>query len=147
MKTAQQMRDESEIRSLIATWSRAIEAKTPSAIVAAYTAETVLFDAIPPAKTVGAEAIANLWTQCFPYFPDRFRSEHKDLVVEVDGDVAFVHGMHHFVPEPSDHPCGSTWMRVTACYKRIDGHWRVVHEHVSVPFDPMTGKADFIQQP
>jgi uncharacterized glyoxalase superfamily protein PhnB len=65
-------------------------------------------------------------------------------VVEVDGDVAFVHGMHHFVPEPADHPAGSTWMRVTACYRRMNGEWRVAHEHVSIPFDPMTGKAVYI---
>jgi uncharacterized glyoxalase superfamily protein PhnB len=34
-----------------------------------------------------------------------------------------------------------TWMRVTACFKRIEGRWRIVHEHVSVPFNPMTGEA------
>lgn len=139
--------DEREIRDLIARWSRAVEAKDTVGIVEAYTPQTVLYDAIPPFKTVGAKAIAKLWDDCFPYFPDKFRSEHKDLTVEVSGDVAFVHAMHHFVPEPADHPSGSTWMRVTACYRRIEGQWRVVHEHVSVPFDPMTGKAVYITDP
>jgi uncharacterized protein (TIGR02246 family) len=136
--------DEMAIRALIASWSRAVEAKDPAAIVAAYTPQTVLFDAIPPARTVGAQAIAALWEACFPYFPERFRSEHKDLEVTVDGDVAFVHGLHHFVPEPADHPCGASWMRVTACYRRIDGAWKVAHEHVSLPFDPMTSKVVFM---
>ena len=143
-RTAQQKKDEAAIRELIENWSRAVEAKDPKAIVAAYTPQTVLYDAIPPHRTVGGDAIATLWANCFPYFPDKFRSEHKDLEIEVSGDIAFVHGLHHFVPEPADHPCGSTWMRVTACYKRINGQWRVAHEHVSVPFDPMTGKASFI---
>ena len=143
-RTAQQKSDVAAIRELIENWSRAVEAKDPKAIVAAYTPETVLYDAIPPYRTVGGEAIAKLWAQCFPYFPEKFRSEHKDLEIEVSGDIAFVHGLHHFAPEPADHPCGSTWMRVTACYKRINGEWRVAHEHVSVPFDPMTGKASFI---
>ncbi len=144
MTTPRRQADETAIRTLIADWNRAVEARDAAAIVAAYTPDTVLFDAIPPGRTVGAEAIAALWTNCFPYFPERFRSEHKDLVVEVDGDVAFVHGLHHFVPEPADHPSGATWMRVTACYRRIDGAWRVAHEHVSIPFDPMSGKAAFI---
>jgi uncharacterized protein (TIGR02246 family) len=136
--------DVATIRRLIADWSRAVERKDPAAIVANYTSETVLFDAIPPARTVGKDAIAAIWQQCLPYFPERFRFEHRDLAVEVDGDLAFAHGFAHFAPEPADHPSGATWMRVTVCFKRTDGRWHVVHEHVSVPFDPMTGKAEMI---
>lgn len=137
----QKNKDEAEIRALIDAWSRAIERKDPQAIVEAYTPETVLFDAIPPAKTIGKTAIADLWEQCLPHFPETFRSEHDNLTVEVSGDLAFVHGMHHFIPEPADHPASMTWMRVTACFKRLDGAWRIVHEHVSVPFNPMSGQA------
>lgn len=146
-KTKQQQADEREILALIDRWSRAVEAKDSQGIVEAYTDTTVLYDAIPPFKTVGGKAIAKLWDDCFPYFPETFRSEHKDLEVSVDGDVAFVHGFHHFAPVPEDHPSGMTWMRVTACYRRIDGQWRVVHEHVSVPFDPMSSRAAYISDP
>jgi ketosteroid isomerase-like protein len=131
---------------LIARWSRAVKAKGAAAIVEAYTPETVLYDAIPPHPTVGADAIRAIRDHVFPYFPATFRSEQRDLTVEVDGDMAFVHGLHHVVPERADHPCGATWMRVPPCYRRIDGRWRVVHEHVSVPFDPMTGQAWFIAE-
>jgi len=141
---ARRQQDEAEIRALIAQWSRAVEARDAKGAVAAYTADTVLYDAIPPGRTVGAEAIAALWEACFPYFPERFRSEHRDLEIAVDGDVAFVHGLHHFVPEPADHPCGQTSMRITAGFRRIAGAWRIVHEHVSIPFDPMTGKAVYL---
>jgi uncharacterized protein (TIGR02246 family) len=144
MSTEQRRQDEAAIRALIAKWSRAVEAKDAQAIVEDYCPEALLFDAIPPAKTRGRQAIAELWAQCFPYFPPRFRSEHKDLEVTVDGDVAFAHGVHHFVPEPADHPAGATWMRATICLKRVEGRWVVVHEHVSVPFDPMSGRAAFI---
>lgn len=144
MKTEQQKNDEIEIRALIKKWARAVESKDPGAIVESYTDETVLYDAIPPYRTVGAAAIKEIWQQMFPHFPDKFRSEHDDLQVHVDGDVAFVYGMHHFVPEPADHPCGTTWMRITACLQRTDGQWQVVHEHVSVPFDPQTGQAALI---
>jgi uncharacterized protein (TIGR02246 family) len=144
MTNAQRTKDEAAIRELIARWSRAVEANDAAAIVEAYTPQTVLYDAIPPYRTVDAAAIRVIWDNVFPYFPDTFRSEHRDLTAEVDGDVAVVFGLHHFVPEPADHPCGATWMRATACYRRIDGQWRVAHEHVSVPFDPMTGRASFI---
>ena len=72
-------------------------------------------------------------------------SEHRDLEIAVDGDLAFAHCLHHVKPIGEDLPAGH-WFRVTVCYRRIDGRWRVVHEHVSVPFDPTTGKVVFIEQ-
>jgi uncharacterized protein (TIGR02246 family) len=133
MTSKQQQADLAAIRAMIGEWSRAVEAKDADAIVKDYTPETVLFDVTHPA--VGADAIKAVWQHCFPYFPDKFRSEHQDLVIEVAGDVAFVYGFHRFVPEPADHPSGKFKMRVTVGLRRIDGKWRVLHEHVSIPFD------------
>ena len=39
------------------------------------------------------------------------------------------------------------WMRMTACYRKIDGHWKIAHEHFSVPFDMVTCKPLFDLQP
>jgi PhnB protein len=139
--------DEAVIRGMIEDWSRAIEAKDAERIVEAYTDETELFDAIPPYRTVGKEQIAVLWRQCLPYFPAEFRSEHRNLKVDISGDLAVARGMHHFVPDQPEHECGATWMRVTVVLQRIGGRWRVIHEHVSVPFDPTTNKAAFITDP
>jgi PhnB protein len=137
-------KDVEEIERLVSDWSRAVEAKDPEKIVANYGPDTVLFDAIPPARTVGARDIGRIWSECLPYFPEKFRSEHKDLTIHVDGDLAIVHGLHHFVPEPADHPAGSTWMRITIVFRRNGGGWRVIHEHVSIPFDPMTNAAVYL---
>lgn len=139
--------DEAEIRRMIAAWSRAVEAKNLDGILADYSPDIVVYDAIPPYKLVGPQAVRAAWEGCLPYFPERFRSEHRDLKVLVSGDTAMVFGLHHFVPEPADHPCGHTWMRVTAGYQRIDGRWRVVHEHVSIPFNPMSNEAWYLRDP
>ena len=34
---------------------------------------------------------------------------------------------------------GQSWIRVTVCYRKVEGRWVVVHEHVSIPFNCMTG--------
>ncbi len=137
-------RDIEEIERLVSDWSRAVEAKDAEKIVANYGPDTVLFDAIPPGRTVGAREIGRIWAECLPHFPQKFRSEHKDLTIHVDGDLAIVYGLHHFVPEPADHPAGATWMRITVVFRRVVGNWRVIHEHVSIPFDPMTSAAVFL---
>ena len=33
------------------------------------------------------------------------------------------------------------WLRWTGSLRRVDGEWQIVHEHVSIPMDPVTGVA------
>ncbi|MEZ6093887.1 MAG: SgcJ/EcaC family oxidoreductase [Pirellulaceae bacterium] len=139
--------DENAIRKLMRDWSDALESKDVDAMMAHYCENAVLYDAVPPYKAVGVETIKNAWNCCLPYFPAEFRSEHADVTVHVAGDVAVVYGMHHFVPTPADHPCGQTWMRVTLGFQRMDGEWKVVHEHCSIPFNPMNNQAWYIRDP
>jgi uncharacterized protein (TIGR02246 family) len=138
--------DEAQIRRRIEQWSRALEAKDVDGLIADYAPDALLFDAIPAYKAVGANNIRKVWESCLPHLPD-FKSEHRDLVIRVDGDLAFAHGLHRFVPTPADHPCGKTWMRITVCYRRIEGAWKVVHEHVSIPFNPIDNLAWPITEP
>ena len=142
-----QVSDEQTILDLIANWRSALEKKDVAAMMQHYLPDALLFDACPPYKTEGAEGIRKVWESCLPYFPDEFESEHRDLTVHVEGDVAFVHGVHHFVPTPPDHPCGQTWMRITIGLRRVHGQWKVAHEHVSVPFNPITNQAWYVTDP
>lgn len=127
-----------KIRQLISAWSRALEAKDAAAMMEHYLPDAVLYDAVPPYKTVGRENIQKIWQWCLPHFPEKFRSEHAELEVEVSGEVAYAYGLHHFVPEPPDHRCGETWMRVSLGFRKVGEDWKLAHEHVSIPFNPMT---------
>lgn len=140
--------EEAAIRSLISQWSRALEATDPDGLTANYVPDAVLYDVKPPYKTQGVAAIRALWAACLPYFPASFTSEHRDLSLVVGDDVAFWHGLHHIKPtDQPHHPAGQSWIRVTACYRKIDGRWLVVHEHVSMPFDCRTGQVAPITDP
>jgi uncharacterized protein (TIGR02246 family) len=139
--------DEAAVRNLIAKWSAAVEALDLDGIVVDYAEDAVLFDAIPPYKVVGKEAIRQAWANCLPFFPEQFKSEHRDVVIHVSGDLAMMHGLHHFVPTPADHPSGKTWMRVTVAYRRILGLWKSIHDHISIPFNPMNNQAWMIRDP
>ena len=139
--------DEAEIRRLIAAWSTALEAKDVDALTANYLPDSVLYDAIPPYKVVGKDAIREVWANCLPYFPEVFKSEHRDLTIHVAGDIALVHGLHHFIPTPADDPVGQTWLRITIGFRRIDGKWKVVHEHISAPFNPLNNQVWNIKNP
>jgi uncharacterized protein (TIGR02246 family) len=138
--------DEAAIRALVAEWSRALEARDAEALVRHYAPDAVIYDCVAWGVKLDREELLEIWRRCLPHFPARFASRHRDLVVAVGGDVAFMHGLHHIEPD-EPHPAGETWMRVTACYRRIGGRWLAVHEHVSIPFDPMSGRAVMIPDP
>jgi len=38
-------------------------------------------------------------------------------------------------------------LRVTNGYANFKGKWLIAHQHISVPVDPMTGKADLQSKP
>lgn len=142
-----QARDEAQLRQLIADQMSAICAKDVDRIMNHYAAETIVFDVKPPFQTRGADAWRRTWEACLPYFPDSFQTEMRDLSLTVSGDVALAHWLFRFTGMEKDHPAMQTWLRSTAGYRRIRGRWQIVHEHVSVPFNPETSQAAFTLEP
>jgi ketosteroid isomerase-like protein len=39
------------------------------------------------------------------------------------------------------------WWRATICYRKVDGAWRVTHEHASAPFNVASGRASLDLEP
>ena len=58
---------------------------------------------------------------------------HRDILVDLSGDLAICHGLVHTRTERAGEAVG-WWARVTTALRRIDGDWLVIHDHVSVPF-------------
>jgi len=136
------MTSEQEIRAIIQQHQDAIRSKNVDRIMALYDPEAVLFDVKPPFQITGAAAYRRTWEECLPYFPEpnSFGFETRDLAISVSGDMAFAHWLFRFTGDP-DHPAMKQWMRITSVARRRNGAWKVVHEHLSVPFDRETGKA------
>jgi ketosteroid isomerase-like protein len=139
--------DEVQIRQLIADQQSAIGAKNIDRILAPYLTEVVVFDAIPPFQTKGVDALRHTWEECFPCFPDSFEIETRDLNIAVSGDLACAYWLFRFTGMEQDHPAMQTWMRITSICQRNRGKWQIIHEHISVPFDPETSKATFTLNP
>jgi ketosteroid isomerase-like protein len=130
-------KDVEAIAKLVEDWSRALERKDVAGLTRGYAEDVVLFDVKPPWRIDGVPGYRQVWEQCLPHLPDRLVSKRRQLAIEVSGDLAFARGLHTFEPSP-------TWVRFTICYRRVNGSWLVAHEHVSVPFDPRSGKVVFI---
>lgn len=135
-----------EIRQLIAAQQRAICTKDVEQIMSRYANEIVIFDVKPPFQTKGKDAVRQLWEESLPYFPDAFDMETRDLTIVVNDNLATAHWLFRFTGE-QDHPAMQMWMRVTAVCQNHQGNWQILHEHVSVPFEPKTSPAVFTPNP
>jgi ketosteroid isomerase-like protein len=55
--------------------------------------------------------------------------------------VAFSHSLNKVGGTMKNGQKSDRWLRWTACYRKTNGKWLIVHEHVSVPADVRSGKA------
>ncbi|MFJ5986199.1 YybH family protein [Lentzea sp. NPDC092896] len=118
-----------------------IEAKDLDGLRRLYAADVVSFDVEPPLQHVGVDAKLANWDKAFAFFRD-VRYEFRDLAVTADENVAFAHGFGrlHGTTNTGVAVAGM-WVRATFGFRRIDGHWLVTHDQVSVPFDIAGGTA------
>ncbi len=137
---------EAQIRQLIADQQRAICTKSIDQILSPYAAEVIIFDAIPPFQTRGKAALRQTWEACLLCFPGSFEMETRDLTIIVNDNLAVAHWLFRFTG-PENHPAMQTWMRITAVCQNHQDNWQIVHEHLSVPFDPETSQAAFTLNP
>ncbi len=130
--------EEVAIRALLSAWNQALEAKNLAGMMEHYLPSAVLFDARPPYKLTGREAIQKCWEQCLPYFPESFRSVHGDLQISVNGSLAYVFGAWRPIADDPDQLGCQTWVRLSLGLRKAGGYWKIEHEHFSNPFDPCT---------
>ena len=55
--------------------------------------------------------------------------------------------LDHLTGTRTDGEKTDVWVRATVCFRKIDGQWKVTHEHISVPFDMETFKASVHLKP
>ena len=139
--------DETEIRQLIDEWRSALCARDLDRLMQHYAEDVLFFDAVPPCRHHGADAYRRTWEAMFAFLPPRLGSEIRDLSIAIGGDLAVMHCLQRLTNADTGEAATCGWVRVTVGYQRRQGAWKVIHEHVSVPFDPATSQAAFIREP
>ena len=102
---------------------------------------------MPPLQHRGVEAIRKVCQAGFDAFRGSIDYEIRDLTIAASGDLGFAFGLHHVTGETTDGRTVEMFTRGTWCWRKIDGKWRVIHQHMSAPFDPRTGKAALLLKP
>jgi uncharacterized protein (TIGR02246 family) len=127
-------RDEAQIRQLIDTWVEALHAKDVDRIMSVYAPDVLVFDLAPPLQHAGAETHRRNFAEWFKGFSGPIGSDIRELSITVGDDVAFCHCLNRVSGTPTGGEAFGLWVRVTVCCRKLNGTWKVAHEHVSVPF-------------
>ena len=134
-------KNESAIRELISGFVKAIRAKDIDEVMSVFAPEVVSFDLGPPLEHGGGETFMKLWQELFESYQSPTDYEVRDLSITVGDDVAFSHSLNRIGGTMKNGQKTDRWLRWTACYRKANGKWLIVHEHVSVPADLGNGKA------
>jgi ketosteroid isomerase-like protein len=134
--------DEVGIRQRIEALAGAIRGLDLEAVMSIYLTDVVSFDIEPPLQHVGAEAKRKNWERVFAVYEHPLGYEIRALTITVREDVAFAHSLNRLSGTLKS---GTTtvgfWVRATMCFRKVNGHWFIAHDQVSVPLDLTTGGA------
>jgi ketosteroid isomerase-like protein len=146
---AERNNDDAKIRKLEDRFSAAFNAKDVDAIMSAYVSDESLFvfDVAPPRQYVGARAYRKDWEDFLRLFKGPLKMELSDLDVSTDGVIGYGHSIQHVSGTDTKGKPIVFAVRVSDVYRKIDGKWLIVQEHVSVPVNFDTGKPDIMSTP
>jgi PhnB protein len=124
--------DHARIGDTIRALYGAIGAKHADKALDHYAPEGVYCLLAPPLRSAKPDPAAlNAW---FAPWTEPIGLETGDLEIVTGGDLALGTGLSHMTGTKTDDEKVDLWFRVTFGLRQVDGHWKVFHEHESVPF-------------
>ena len=129
------MNDEAAIHRLVTDRTTAMRTGDAEAICRSYTSDAVIFSLAPPLvqPANGARDVAAMRA----WFHEKGGSvwaQVRDVRVTVHGDLALCTSLTSMGAPPEAPQPFILWYRSTLGLRRLDGEWRIIHEHTSTPF-------------
>lgn len=132
---------EAQIQEWIDHWTKAFHEGNVDAIMALYSPDVIAYDIVPPLQFIGAQAYRKDYIEFLAQYNGPVDVEVRDLHIFADREVAFAQGLERFSGTLKSGEKSDLWLRFTSGFRKINGKWLNVHDHVSVPTDFETGKS------
>jgi uncharacterized protein (TIGR02246 family) len=123
--------DRAEIDALFQQLAKAHADRDADAIVAAYAPDAVIYELAPPLgrRGIKRDSVA-AW---LAGWDGPIQIEWRDVDLTVSGEVAFASSLSRMRGRIAGQD-QNLWYRSTICLRKMNGRWRIVHDHASVPF-------------
>jgi uncharacterized protein (TIGR02246 family) len=136
-------KDETEIRQLLDRWAKAFHARDLDGIMSIYEPGEALvaYDLVAPLQYTGFKAYKKDYQEFLDQFEGPIDVSYPDVKILAGDTVAFSHGLERMTGTLKNGQKFDAWVRFTEGYRKTNGHWLAIHDHISVPVDLDTGKA------
>jgi ketosteroid isomerase-like protein len=127
--------DETRIKTLLEDWADAVRRHDLPAILAHHARDMVMFDLPPPLQCKGIEAYQQTWELFFRCREPNAAFDFRELAITAGTEVAFAVAIMWCGPHASSNPAEKDGFlfRLTVGLRKVDGDWRITHEHHSEP--------------
>jgi uncharacterized protein (TIGR02246 family) len=126
-------KNQTEILALIERWTAAVRSENRDAIRQDHDADMLMFDVPPPFLSRGLDAYMATWELFFSSVEKPVAFDFHDIEITAGEDVAFATATGNCVNIDSKGNREPLQFRLTMGLRKIEGQWRVMHEHHSLP--------------
>jgi PhnB protein len=127
--------DDTQVRSVADDLANAIRNKDADSVVSMYTDDNVMFALAPPLQIASDRASGKAGLEeWFASWDGHLGYETRDMHMTTGDDVAFCHSLNRLTGTKTDGEKVDLWHRNTLCLRKINGSWKIAHQHQSVPF-------------
>lgn len=128
-----------EVISQIKLWDAAVIGKEIEQLVEKCSEDVSMFDV--SSQHDGLQAYKKEWEKFSPYFSEHIQILRRDMKIYASDDLAVLHCHSKVENDLLKDKLPMPWCRTTLCLQKKAGEWLVVHQHISMPIDMITGKA------
>ena len=126
--------DDFKIRRLVEEWAHAVRDREIEGVLADHVEDMVMFDVPPPVELRGIGAYRDSWRAFFKWMENESGSfEIVWLDVTAGDTVAFATALLRCGTKASLAKDNTAQLRLTVGLRKIDGAWKIAHEHHSFP--------------
>ena len=127
--------DTAEIKALEQRHIDGIKAKDVKQIMSCYSDDLFAYDVVPPRQYIGASAFQKPWQGFLGMFIGPIDVEVNDLMINSDGEIAYSRSVQHVTGTTNEGKPFDSTFRITDVYRKNQGKWVIVQEHISLPPD------------
>ncbi len=139
--------DEDAIRQILNHWFEATAAKDIDGVMTNIADNIVSYEHDTPLQYVGRYNVREVCQRGFDMTNGDVTWTVPDTSIIVVGDLAVQWGLNQMCAQEPGQPPYESWSRGTRIFRRINGEWIMIHQHVSYPYDPETNEAKTQLQP
>jgi len=124
------------VRRVIEQWAVAVRARDIEAVVADHVEDMAMFGVPPPVELSGIDAYRDSWHGFFKWLENESGAfEIVRLDVTASETVAFATALLRCGTKASLARDDTARLRLTVGLRKIDGAWKIAHEHHSFPVE------------